>query len=93
MLVQPIDAIRESNASFLRDVEYLKETAIDDMIDERTEVAESVYETEKMEELIEAAEMVEKLPGDVDLVTESEEVQRILDATEDMTFEEMAGIE
>lgn len=93
MLANPIDTIRENKARFLRDVEYLKETAIDDMIDERTEVAESVYETEKMEELIEAAEMVNKLSGDEDVVTESEEVQRILDAKEDMTFEEMVGIE
>lgn len=93
MLTQPIDEMRKNTAKFLRDVEYIKETALDDMLDERMEVTESIFESEKMEELIEAAEMVKKLSGEEDIVEESAEVERILNAEEDMTFEEMIGIE
>ena len=93
MLTNKIDQIRESKARFAREVEYLKETALDDMIDERIEEAESQYVRETMEELEEAADMVNKLSGEEDVVAESVEIEKILNATEDITFEEMCGIE
>lgn len=93
MLKNSIDAIREERARFARDVEYLKETAIDDEIDERLEISESNYTMESAEELEEAMEMVNRLPGEEDLLAESAEVEAILDATENLTFNEMVGID
>ena len=92
MLTNPIDSIRIKNAEFARDVEYIKETALDDEIDERVEAAESEYTPESIEELEEAAAMVNRLPEDEDPVEESAEIDRILNATENITFEEMANI-
>ena len=93
MLTSSLDAIREERAKFARDVEYLKETAIDDVIDQRIEVAESQYVRETISELEEAVEMVNRLPEDIDVMEESAEIERILNAETDLTFNEMVGIE
>ena len=93
MLTNTIDSIREEKAKFARDIEYLKETAMDDIIDSRVEAAESQYVRETIEELEEAVSMVDRLPADTDMVTESAEVNRILNAETDLTFNEMIGIE
>ena len=92
MLTNPIESIRIENAKFARNVEYIKETALDDQIDERVEAAESEYYPESIEEMEEAAAMVNRLPEDEDPVEESAEIDRILNATENITFEEMANI-
>ena len=93
MLTNPVDSIREKNAKFLRDVEYIKETAFDDMIDERLEVAESMYEGETFDEIKEAMDLASKISGEDDVEESAKEIQRILDADEDITFNEMVGIE
>ena len=93
MLTNTIDSIREEKAKFARDIEYLKETAMDDIIDSRVEAAESQYVRETIEELEEAVSMVDRLPADTDMVAESAEVNRILNAETDLTFNEMVGIE
>ena len=92
MLTNPIESIRIENAKFARNIEYIKETALDDQIDERVEAAESEYYPESIEEMEEAAAMVNRLPEDEDPVEESAEIDRILNATENITFEEMANI-
>lgn len=92
MLNNSINEIYEEKAKFARDVEYLKETALDDEIDERLEIVDSMYERETLEDLEEAANMLDKLPADVDVVEEATEVERILNAEESLTFEEMIGI-
>lgn len=93
MLINTFDYIRAQKAKFVRDVEYLKETAIDDVIDERVEKAESQYVRESIEELEEAVDMVNRLEIDDEIATESVEVKRILDAEDNITFNEMVGIE
>ena len=92
MLTNPIESIRIENAKFARNIEYIKETALDDQIDERVEAAESEYYPESIEEMEEAAAMVNRLPEDEDPVEDSAEIDRILNATENITFEEMANI-
>ena len=92
MLTNPIESIRIENAKFARNIEYIKETALDDQIDERVEAAESEYYPESIEEMEEAVAMVNRLPEDEDPVEESAEIDRILNATENITFEEMANI-
>lgn len=93
MLTNSIDAIREEKARFARDVEYIKETYLDDVLDQRVEVAESLYVRETMDELEEAADMISKLSSEDDIVAESVEVNRILNADGDISFNEMVGIE
>lgn len=93
MLTNTIEAIRTERAKFIRDVEYIKETAKDDVLDNRMEVAESLYVRESVEELEEAADMVKKLSSEEDVVAESAEVETILNAEENITFNEMIGIE
>lgn len=92
MLVSPIEDIRRANAEFARDVEYLKETALDDQLDDRIAIAESQFEAETIEELEEAVELVKRLPDEEDVVEEKAEVDRILSADKNLTFDEMAGI-
>lgn len=93
MLTTAMDTIREQNARFARDVEYLKEGAKDDLIDDRTEIAEEKFHPETVEELQEAAEFAKKFTADDQLVQEKTEVERILAADHDLTFDEMIGIE
>lgn len=93
MLVNTYDSIREQKAKFVRNVEYIKETSIDDIIDERVERAQSKYVSESIEELEEAVSMVNRLNTDDEAVAESTEIQRILDAEENISFNEMVGIE
>lgn len=93
MLTNSIQALREERAKFVRGVEYIKETAIDDMIDERIERAESEYVRESVDELEEAADMVKRLSPEEDLVAEAAELDRILTAEDNITFNEMIGIE
>ena len=89
MLTNPIESIKLENAKFARNVEYLKETAIDDVLDDRVEVAESQYVGESIEEMEEAAHMVNKMPANENLVEESAEIDRIMNADDNITFEEM----
>jgi hypothetical protein len=94
MLANILSDIREENAQFARDVEYLKETSSDDIIDERLERAEEsvLDDIESYEELKTAKENVDHLSDIEDTMEESAELEKILNATEDLTFEEMVGI-
>lgn len=94
MLANILSDIREENAQFARDVEYLKETSSDDIIDERLERAEEsvLDDIESYEELEIAKENVDHLSDIEDTMEESAEIEKILNATEDLTFEEMVGI-
>lgn len=92
MLTNTIDAIRKDRAKFARDIEYLKEMARDDELDLRVERAEEAYGTETIEELEEAADMVNQLTIEDEMAMESVEIETILNAEEDLTFDEMVGI-
>lgn len=92
MLNNALENIRMEKAIFARDVEYVKEIALDDIIDTCTESAESMFERETMDELVEAAAMVDRLPSEEDITEEAVEISRILDAEDDISFEEMIGI-
>ena len=66
--------------------------AREEVVDDRTEVAESQYVKETIEDYNEAAEMIDQLSSD-DSKEEAAEIQRIMEATDDITFDEMIGIE
>lgn len=94
MLSNTIDDIKRENAEFLRDVEYVKETALDDELDARMDVAERAFNnTETYDELSEAADAIDNLSDYIDPAVEEAEIDRILNCNDEITFEEMAGIE
>lgn len=93
MITKTFDDIKKERAKFARDVEYIRETAIDDVLDERVERAHAQFERETIEELEEAATMLDRLNTDDEAMTESTEIQKLLDAEENITFNEMVGIE
>lgn len=92
MLANTMDEIKRKRATFARDVEYLKEISNDDAIDYRVEAAESLFVGESIEELEEAADMVRQLDINSEVVAESTEIEKIMNAEDDITFEEMIGI-
>lgn len=96
MITGIVEALQEERAKFAREVEYLKEDAYEDELEELMELAESAYldvdPNEELEEYQEAAEVVSKIDTD-ETLTEAEEIERILTADHDLTFDEMIGIE
>jgi hypothetical protein len=93
MLTTTLDTIRRENAAFARETEYIKEIAKDDILDACMEKAEDlVLGHETIAELEEAAQLVDKLSVEDTDVTEAEEIERILNADGDITFEEMIGL-
>ena len=92
MLTGILESVKRDRAKSARNIEYLREMAREDVVDDRTEVAESQYVKETIEDYKEAAEMIDQLSSD-DSKEEAAEIQRIMEATEDITFDEMIGIE
>lgn len=93
MLTNSIDELRTERAKFAQSIEYLKETAIEDEIFDRTEMVEEMYERETMKELRESADMLKKLDPEEELEEESAELDRLLNADDDLTFDDMINIE
>lgn len=92
MLTGILESVKRDRAKSARNIEYLREMAREDVVDDRTEVAERQYVKETIEDYNEAAEMIDQLPSD-DSKEEAAEIQRIMEATDDITFDEMIGIE
>ena len=92
MLTGILESVKRDRAKSARNIEYLREMAREDVVDDRTEVAESQYVKETIEDYNEAAEMIDQLSSD-DSKEEAAEIQRSMEATDDITFDEMIGIE
>ena len=92
MLTGILESVKRDRAKSARNIEYLREMAREDVVDDRTEVAESQYVKETIEDYNEAAEMIDQLSSD-ESKEEAAEIQRIMEATDDITFDEMIGIE
>lgn len=92
MIVGAVNAQRRKNAAFARDIEYLREMSADDGIMERMcEVENTLYVSECTEDYRDAAALLDDLSPDDDAAADAE-IDRILDATEDLSFDEMIGI-
>jgi len=92
MLANIVDKMERDKASFLRDVEYYKESVLDDEVDACLESLETAEERDTFEEIQEAAEWADRLSGEEDEVATEAEIDRLLAADHDLTFEEMIGI-
>ena len=91
MLTGTLNKIREERAARIRDVEYIREMAADDAADDRLFELEMRTVKEFGNIFAEAAETVDQIPTDEDF--RQEEIDRILNADHDLTFDEMLGIE
>ena len=90
MLTKLSDSIKRKNAEFIRDVEYIKELAYEDMLDERMEsFMEDVSEL-SMGEIRNDLDSLNEITDDPE--QDETEVQRIMSADRDMTFNDMIGV-
>ena len=90
MLKKLSDSIKRKNAEFIRDVEYIKETAYEDMLDERMEsFMEDVSEL-SMEEIRNDLDSLNELTDEPE--QDEAEVQRIMNADRDLSFNDMIGV-
>lgn len=87
-----LNKLKRKNASFAREIEYLREMAATDEADDRMQnVLNNLYESESPVEYREAAELMTELTAE-DPYAETE-INRILESTHDLTFDEMIGLE
>ena len=95
MIDTALESFRIEEATRARDLAYLMEDMDDDLIDECVEISESGDPILEANYDAEDAEMNELLEHMDDLPdTDDEEIQRILEATEDgLTFDQMIGLE
>lgn len=95
MIDTALESFRIEEATRARDLAYLMEDMDDDLIDECVEISESgdpVLEANYDAEDAEMNELLERMDDLPD--TDDEEIQRILEATEDgLTFDQMIGLE
>ena len=91
MLTGTLNKIREERAALIRDVEYIREMAAEDAIDDRLFDLELLNLNESGNIYAEAAETVEQIPTDDSF--RQEEINRILNADHNLSFDEMLGIE
>ena len=90
MLTKLSDSIKRKNAEFIRDVEYIKETAYEDMLDERMEsFMEDVSEL-SMGEIRNDLDSLNELTDEPE--QDEAEVQRIMNADRDLSFNDMIGV-
>lgn len=95
MIDTALESFRIEEATRARDLAYLMEDMDGDLIDECVEISESGDPVLEANYDAEDAEMNELLEHMDDLPdTDDEEIQRILEATEDgLTFDQMIGLE
>jgi len=90
MLTGTLNKIREERAARIRDVEYIREMVSEDAIDDRFFDIELMNLKESGNIYAEAAETVKQIPTDDSF--RKDEINRILNATRNLSFDEMLGI-
>ena len=91
MLTGTLNKIRAERAARIRDIEYIREMVFEDAIDDRLFDIELMNLKETGNIYAEAAETVKQI-SDVDDFSEAE-IERILNADHNLSFDEMIGIE
>ena len=91
MLTGSINSMRQERAAKASDIEYLREMAREDAIDDRMMQLDNSLLTCDSSVIREATEAVDKIPTDDNF--RQQEQNRILNATHDLTFDQMIGIE
>ena len=91
MFKTTIDNLKLSRAIQARNIEYLKESVLENKIDEATEAGESLFFKESVDDLLEAKQY-DSLISDDESVTESVELEKIMQSDHDLSFDEMIGV-
>lgn len=91
MLKGIIDGIKRERAEFVRNIAYLREMSDDDIISDRIDVAESLVIKETADDIKEAVDLVNYMPSDFK-EEDNAEIERLMTATESITFDQMIGI-
>lgn len=90
MIENAVDKIRRKRATFLHEVAFVREMANEDIIADRVDKAESQYIKESLSDLMEAKDIINQMPSDDN--DDQREINMLLEATEDISFDEMIGI-
>ena len=90
MIVGSLNKIREDRAARIRDIEYIREMAIEDSIDDRLFDLELRTVKESGNIFAESATAVEQIPTDEEF--KQAEINRILNANDTISFDDMIGI-
>ncbi len=90
MIENAVDKIRRKRATFLHEVAFVREMANEDIIADRVDKAESQYIKESLSDLMEAKDIINQMPSDDS--DDQREINMLLEATEDISFDEMIGI-
>lgn len=90
MIENAVDKIRRKRATFLHEVAFVREMANEDIIADRVDKAESQYIKESLVDLIEAKDIVNQMPSDDS--DDQREINMLLEAADDVSFDEMIGI-
>lgn len=91
MIVGTLNKIREEKAALIRDVEYIREMVHEDAIDDRLFDIEMLNVKESGNIFAESAETVKQISTDDTF--RKEEINRILNAESNLSFDQMLGIE
>lgn len=91
MLKGIIDGIKRERAEFVRNIAYLREMSDDDIISDRIDVVESLVIKETADDIKEAVDLVNYMPSDFK-EEDNAEIERLMTATESITFDQMIGI-
>ena len=91
MLTGTINTMREERAAKAADIEYMREMAREDAFDDRMMKLDNSLLTSDSSVIREAVEAVDKIPADDGF--RQKEQERILNASHDLTFDQMIGIE
>jgi hypothetical protein len=93
MLTEIVDSIRRKRAGFIHEVSFIREMARDDAIADSIDKSESMYVRETLDDIKNANQMVTEMTAALeknDLTDEDEaEINYLLEATEDVSFDEM----
>lgn len=92
MLNGIVNNIKRERAIFAHEVAYLRDIHEDDVISERMERVDSKYKRESVSDLIDAKNMIDEMTIESAQADFDSEINRLMESTEDMTFEEMLGI-
>ena len=87
------DSLKKRRAMYAHTMAYLHESTIEDSIDDCTEKVERKYmrESNELEAFQEAAQMLEEMPEAFEH-EDAAEINRMMEATEDLSFDKMIGI-
>lgn len=87
MLTGIIDSIKRERAKFIHELSFVREMVNEDIIADRVSVAESQYVRETLDDINAANNILLEMP--VDNNDDTAEINYLLEATEDVTFDEM----